>query len=181
MDFILNLDEKVLLFIQEYMRMPILDEIMVFFTTLGDAGLLWIVLALAFLITKKYRKNGAMMTLALVFGLIITNVILKNAVARIRPYEVIEGLVAIVPHPHDWSFPSGHSTSSIAASFVMFRTFPKKVGVPALFVGILICFTRLYVGVHFPTDVICGIIIGLVCAIASMLVVEKIWKKDVPK
>ena len=101
MDFILNLDEKVLLFIQEHMRMPILDEIMVFFTTLGDAGLLWIVLALAFLITKKYRRNGAMMALALVFGLIITNVILKNAVARIitpaRMVFFLPALEEIIP------------------------------------------------------------------------------------
>lgn len=172
-DFINNIDADILLFIQNYIRTPFLNTVMKVITSLGNAGILWIVLAVLFLCMKKYRKTGAMMGLALVFGLVITNMLLKNAVARIRPYEVIEGLNCIIKHPSDWSFPSGHSTSSIAASVVMLKTMPKKIGIPALILGIIISLSRLYVGVHYPSDVVCGILIGLVCALVSVYIVNK--------
>lgn len=176
-DFIFDIDKSILLFIQDYIRQGWLTPIVKFITHLGDAGILWIALALLFLIVKKYRKTGAMMCVALVIGLIITNLVLKNSVARIRPYVLIDSLKLLIEKQKDFSFPSGHSTSSMAASVVMLRTLPKKIGVPALVLGILICLSRLYVGVHYPSDVVVGIIIGVIAAHLAIVIVDKILER----
>ena len=157
----------VLLFIQEHLRTQLLDPFMTAVTTLGDSGLIWIAAALLLLCFRRYRGCGAAVLLALLIGALVTNVILKNAVVRIRPYEVIEGLCILVDAPHDYSFPSGHSTSSVAAAAVMLRCLPRRFGVPAAVLAALICLSRLYVGVHYPTDVLAGALIGLLAAFAS--------------
>ena len=176
-DFVFDIDKKILLFIQDYIRQGWLTPIVKFITHLGDAGILWIALTLLFLLIRKYRKTGAMMSVALVIGLIITNLILKNSVARIRPYVLIDSLKLLIEKQKDFSFPSGHSTSSIAASVVMFRTLPKKIGIPALILGLLICLSRLYVGVHYPSDVVAGIIIGVVAAHLAIMIINKILER----
>lgn len=173
MELLTQLDGAVLLWIQEYIRKDFLNPVITFITSLGDAGWFWILLSALLLFSKKYRKIGLTGLIALFIGFLITNLWLKNMVMRIRPYEVIEGLTLIGKKAHDFSFPSGHSTASIAASAVFLVLMPKKFGITAFFLGILICFTRLYIGIHYPTDVLAGIIIGFAAAFAAIWLMRK--------
>ena len=180
LEALLNLDGGILLIIQEYIRNPILNPIVVFITSLGDEGLIWIVATILLLIPKKTRKIGVMSALALLGSLIINNNIIKNIVARPRPYARLEDLTILIPKPGEYSFPSGHTSSSFAAGVVFFRNLPKKWGVPALVLAILIGLSRMYVGVHYPTDVLAGMIVGTLLAIGAEYLVFKgieIWKK----
>ena len=166
---IIELDGRILLFIQEFLRLEWLDPIVLALTSLGNGGIVWIVLAALFLVQKKYQKAGLAMVVSMLLGFLVTNVILKNWVCRPRPYTVIPELHALVTAA-DWSFPSGHSTSSIAAATAMYYRTPRYFGVPALALAILICLSRLYVGVHYPTDVLFGILAGLVSAWGALQV-----------
>lgn len=166
---IIELDGRILLFIQEFLRLEWLDPIVLALTSLGNGGIIWIVLAALLLAQKKYQKAGLAMVVSMLLGFLVTNVILKNWVCRPRPYTVIPELHALVTAA-DWSFPSGHSTSSIAAATAMYYRMPRYFGVPALALAILICLSRLYVGVHYPTDVLFGILAGLVSAWGALQV-----------
>lgn len=160
-----SLDAGILLWIQQYIRNDFLTPIMCFITELGNSGIIWILITLIMLIIKKTRKVGIMSALSLIIIFIVGNVILKNAVGRIRPYEVVDGLVLLIEKQKDLSFPSGHAASAFAVAAVMFKALPKKIGVPALVFAIIISLSRLYVGVHYPTDVIGGVLLGTASAI----------------
>lgn len=174
MEYLTALDGEILLFLQNVVRTPVLDRFFIFITHLGDKGLLWITLALVLLLFPKYRKNGIAMGIALTIGLLITNILLKNLIQRIRPYDVIAGLEPLIARPTDWSFPSGHTTSSIAASVALILTMRNKCSLLILIPGILIPFSRLYVGVHYPTDVLAGALIGLFAAYCAAKAVKQI-------
>ena len=179
MDFfekIIEADGNFLLWIQENVRTPILNNIFSFITSLGNSGMVWIVIALFLLIQKKTRKIGIMCILGLVLSVLINNEILKNIVCRPRPFNAIHGLTSLA-FPKDFSFPSGHTGSSFAAAIVIFRNLPKKLGIPSLVLAFMIAVSRLYIGVHYPTDVICGVITGAVCAFLAEFIVNTIAKK----
>ncbi len=163
-DALLSLDGNILLWIQEYLRSDVLTPVVIFITRLGNAGFIWIVLSLALLIPEKTRQVGLMCMVALLLMLVLNNMLLKNLVARTRPYEVVSGLVPLVPKLHDFSFPSGHTASAFSVASVVFRKLPGRFGATILILAILMGFSRLYVGVHYPTDVIFaafeGIFIG---------------------
>ena len=110
-------------------------------------------------------------------GALITNVCLKNLVARPRPYEVVEGLVPLIGKPTDYSFPSGHTCASFACALVLYRILPKKYGVPAVILASLIAFSRLYVGVHYPTDVLGGMFVGIFSSCLVLCIGKKRTKK----
>lgn len=173
MDWLITLDGNILLWIQEHIRYDALNPIVIFITNLGNAGWFWLVLSVFLLFWAKYRKTGVTSLIAIVIGFVITNLLLKNMVNRIRPYEVVEGLKFIGKMPMDTSFPSGHSTCSMAASLVLFLKLPKRLGIPALILGILICLSRLYVGVHYPTDVLTGALVGITAAFLAVHIVDK--------
>lgn len=160
-----EIENSILLWIQDNMRNGLLTPIFVFITRLGDLGFIWIAGSVALLISKKTRKIGIMCIISLGLSVLIDNVLLKNIVARTRPYEIIPGLTSIIGAQKDFSFPSGHTGSSFAVAVVMYRELPKKYGIPALVLAFLIGFSRLYVGVHYPSDVICGALIGTVLAV----------------
>lgn len=176
-DWLLNLDGNILLFIQEFIRNPLLTTLFRVITTLGNGGAIWILLTLVMLTMPKTRKIGCMMALSLIGILLINNMMIKNLVARTRPYEVIGGLTYLVPKPREFSFPSGHAGSSFAAAWVMFRRLPRRYGVPALVLATLIALSRLYVGVHYPSDVLFGVIVGIAVSLAAEAAVEWIDKK----
>lgn len=173
MDFILNLDASVLLWIQENLRADWLTPFMVFYTKLGGLGLIWILTSLVFLCFKKTRWAGVAGLMALVFSLAVNNVCLKRLIARIRPYEVIEGLQLIGKNATDFSFPSGHTGSSFAAATAFFWTFKKGKARWILILGAaLMAFTRLYIGIHYPTDIIGGLITGSLCGYAAYRIID---------
>ena len=161
LETLLNLDGGFLLFLQESVRNPILDNIMIFITSLGNGGMIWIAATIALLIPKKTRRAGVMSAVALLGSLIINNNIVKNIVQRPRPFVTFTDLQIIIPIPSEFSFPSGHTSSSFAAAAVFYRHLPKKLGLPSVILAGLIGFSRLYVGVHYPTDVIAGVLMGI--------------------
>ena len=177
MDAVFQFDSSILLWIQDSLRVGFLNPIVNVITHLGDHGLFWIVVTLALLAFRKTRKLGLMCFVAMACSYIVCNLILKNWVARVRPYELIQGLECLVGPQHDFSFPSGHTSNSLACGWVLFRRAPKKYGVPALVLGILISLSRLYVGVHYPTDVLAGAVIGLIAACVAIPAVEYAEKK----
>ncbi len=163
-EYLLNLDGNLLLWIQENVRNELLTPIMIFITHLGDGGRCWIVLAALLLLIKKTRATGILMGISLCGSLIVNNLLLKNLVARIRPYEAVEGLHRMIEAQGDLSFPSGHTGSSFAAAMVIFPLWGKQAGLPALAAAFLVAISRLYVGVHYPTDVLAGMVTGTAIA-----------------
>lgn len=171
-EILLNLDGGFLLFLQENVRNPILNTIMIFITSLGDGGFIWIAATIALLIPKKTRKVGAMSAVALLGSLLINNHLIKNLVQRPRPFVTFTDIQILIPTPSEFSFPSGHTSSSFAAASVFYRFLPKKAGIPAIVLAGLIGFSRLYVGVHYPTDVIAGVIMGILLGFMAWFLVE---------
>lgn len=166
-----------LLFIQEYLRYPVLDDIMVFITRLGDKGFIWIVFGIIFLFPRKTRRAAVLSLVSLACAHLLCNEVIKDYVCRIRPYEVLEGLRILVATPSDYSFPSGHAMCSFAAAIVYFRHQPRKLGVPMLVIAIVIAVSRLYIGVHYPSDVIIGALLGTIIAAIFVLIFGKRNKK----
>ena len=158
-----SFDLPILDWIAAHLQCGFLDFIMPCITLLGDGGIFWIACAVILLFTKKYRKTGLGMGAALILGLIVCNMILQPWVARIRPYDLQEQLGNIIPllieRQHDFSFPSGHTIASFEAATVL-MLHNKKLGIPALILACLIAFSRLYLYVHYPTDVITSVILG---------------------
>lgn len=177
LETLLNIDGGILLFLQETVRNPFLNPIMVVITSLGNAGIIWILLTAALLIPKKTRKIGCMSACALLATLLFNNILLKNMVARVRPYNAIDGLIPIIKKPVEFSFPSGHAGSSFASASVLYRKLPKKYGIWAIVLAVLISFSRLYVGVHYPSDVLAGILTGIGCSYLGEWLVLLIEKK----
>ena len=157
-----NLDGEILLQIQQHLRTDMLTPFMKIVTFLGNGGWFWILCAVVLLAVPKTRKTGYAAVLSLIFGVIVTNLLLKNIVARPRPFAEIEALIPLIAKPTDFSFPSGHTTASFAVALVMLRMLQKKIGIPAVVLAALVAFSRLYLGVHYPTDVLTGFVVALV-------------------
>ena len=173
----LNLFEaNIVLWIQENLRVGFLNPIMQGITHLGDGGVFWIILSVLLLLFKKTRKVGLCCALGLIFDLLVVNIAVKPLVARIRPYEIIKEITILTHQPGDHSFPSGHSAGSFACAWAFFRAYKKKWGVPALVLAALVSLSRLYVGVHYPTDVLGGIVIGCVLGELGYRVGKNIWR-----
>ena len=170
-EFLLELELAVLNFINN-LQNPISDSIMVFITHLGDKGLLWIALGLTLCFIPKHKRAGECLFLALLINFVICNLSLKPLIARLRPYEYVGGIKLLISEPGDFSFPSGHSSSSFASA-VSVWLYNKKLGTLCLIVAYLIAFSRLYIYVHFPSDVISGIIIGIFSALISEKIISK--------
>lgn len=177
MDAILKLDGEILLWIQKNMRTDLMTAIMRGITRLGDDGCLWIALAVVLLVIGKTRRVGAASALSLILTFLVVNLGIKNIVGRIRPYEAIVGLTRLVPAENSFSFPSGHSAHAFAVGVVIFLMLPRKIGVPTLVLSFLIAVSRMYVGVHYPTDVLAGILIGSAIAGFSVWIVGKAMEK----
>ena len=160
MAWIQQLDLSILLFIQEHLRFAWMNGFWEFITHFGDGGMFWILLAVAFMIPKKTRKVGIMAGCALALGALITNVTLKPLVDRMRPYVYSDQIIPIGRLPFESSFPSGHTCASFACALIYVRMLPKKYGIPLVVLAALIALSRLYLCVHFPTDVLAGFLIG---------------------
>ena len=170
---LLQIDGGILLWIQNFLRCAVLDPIMIIYTQMGDAGILWIVLSVVLLCIPRTRKAGFVSLIAMLLGLLCTNVVLKHLVARPRPWLTVEGLRFLVEEHDPNSFPSGHTCAAFAAAGIWWRTLPARwARVTALVMAILMGLSRLYVGVHFPSDVLAGAAVGLLAA----WIVWMVWR-----
>lgn len=171
------MEANILLWIQENLRAEWLDPFVIAITYLGNAGIFWILLSVLLLCLPRQRKLGLTCGVSLIFDLLAVNIFIKKAVARVRPYEVIEGLTKIIGEQSDYSFPSGHTAASFAVATVLLMRAPKKLSIPMFILACFISLSRLYVGVHYPTDILGGIVIGALCGVAAVYLVDFIWKK----
>ena len=170
-------DIGILHWISENLTNPFLDAVMPFITSLADKGWFWIALALVLIAIPKTRWIGLTMGVALAFGVILGNGVIKNVVHRIRPYDFDPTLIVrITKLPDDFSFPSGHTLASMEAATALFLR-NKKAGIPALVLAVLISLSRLYVAVHYPTDVIVGAVLGVFFAFAAKWVIDAVRPK----
>ena len=176
----LTLDADILLYIQDHIRSSFLDKIFPNITFLGDAGIFWILLTVVFLCFKKTRRAAVCSAIALVGSLLLNNCILKPLVNRTRPYELIEGLVLIGEKAKDGSFPSGHTAASIASAVAMCRYLKKRWYLPLIGLALMISFSRLYIGIHYPTDVLVGLLDGILLAVIAWVIESKLYR-GVPK
>ncbi len=140
-----------------------LDPVMVFFSAIGNSGFCWIVLSVVLACIPRTRKCGVTMLLSMALTFVLGNLFLKNLVARPRPCAVDKSVTLLVPFPSEYSFPSGHSASSFTAAAALFA-YQRRIGLIALFVAAVIAFSRMYLFVHYPTDILGGICIGVLDA-----------------
>lgn len=166
------IDFSILDFIQSTFKCVFLDYIMAFFSYIGEVGGIWIITAVILMCFRKTRATGAMVLSAVILGYLIGELGLKHFVARPRPFVENPAIQPFVAPPHGYSFPSGHSCSSFAAATVLLMR-DKRFGIPALAVAVLIAFSRLYNYVHFPSDVLTGILLGVICAFVVAFIFKK--------
>ena len=155
---------------------PVLDALAVFLNYAGEHGEIWIAFTLLLLLFRRTRKAGCAMATALVLYLVAGDCILKPLFARPRPCDVNTAITILVKRPHGHSFPSGHTASAFAAAFALWLQ-NRKLGVPALVLAAFIAFTRLYLYVHFPTDVLGGLVLGLALGFFASWLVDSLANK----
>jgi len=160
------------------LRGPVMDKIMWFFSMLGDGGWFLILTTIVLLIMVKTRRIGVEAAASLILTFIIGNLIIKNIVGRIRPYDAYTFLQAIVSKPIDSSFPSGHTSNSFAVAVAILLN-DRKLGIPAVIVAAMIAFSRLYNVVHYPTDVIAGLILGTTAAVTVHILYNKLIRNKI--
>ena len=175
-----SFDLPILDWIQANLKNGFLNEVMPIITMFGDGGIFWIACAVILLCIPKTRKTGLGMAFALIMGLIVCNVTLKPLVGRIRPYDFQEQLGVVIPllteRMHDYSFPSGHTIASFEAATVLLIN-NKKLGIPAMILAVLIAFSRLYLYVHYPTDVIFSVFAGILFAFLGNWLAGKVMAR----
>lgn len=164
---------RILEFIEEHFKCGFLDWFMPLVTKLGDGGIFWIIVAVVLLFTKKYRRVGAMMGVAMILGLLIGNLTLKPLIDRVRPYDMPGVDVnLLVEKLSDKSFPSGHTLVCFEAATVLMLN-DKRLGIPALIIAITVALSRLYLFVHYPTDVVAGVILGVLFGLVGCFTVNR--------
>lgn len=153
---------------------PAMDSVMAFITTLGDMGFIWFVVALTAIMLKKHRTYGIAIIVAIALAYVIGDLGLKHLFERPRPFLADPTLATnLIELPSSFSFPSGHTSSSFAAATVLCLTpFAHRWFKPAAVAGaVAIAFSRLFLCVHYPSDVCAGAILGIVCGILAVRVV----------
>lgn len=156
----MTFDRSLLQWIQDTLTSPALDLLMPRVTALGNGGAVWLLAAGGLLCTKKYRKQGVLLLGGLAAGALVGNVVLKNLVARPRPCWLDSSVQLLIPNPTDYSFPSGHTLSSVIGATVLAKA-DRRFGYAAIPLAALIAFSRLYLYVHFPSDILAAAVLGV--------------------
>ena len=169
MKYITKIDFQILDFIQENLKCEFLDKVLPIITKLADHGLVPIIVAIILLIITKTRKIGLSMGIAFILGGVVGNLFLKNVVGRIRPYDVMD-VEILINRLSDYSFPSGHTLIAFETAVVLLillKGRAKPIAIGAMAVAAIIAFSRLYLYVHYPTDVFAGMILGTIFGIVG--------------
>ena len=170
--WIMNLEFWILDGIQN-LRTPAVDVLMPFITRFGNGGVIWIVLTVILLLIPKTRKTGLILGTALILDGILCNLFLKNLVRRIRPCDINDAVRLLIPYPSDYSFPSGHTAVSFAAASALYFAGEKYLWKAALVLAAFIAFSRMYLYVHYPTDILGGALLGILCGYLVCRIVQK--------
>lgn len=160
-----TLDFQILDGIQAALKSPFMDTLMPLVTKLCDGGIFFVILTVILLVIPRTRRVGIAAAFALILNHVATNMVIKNIVCRPRPCHLRE-VALLIEMPHSYSFPSGHTSTSFAVSTAVFLH-RKKLAIPLIVLSALIAFSRLYLYVHFPSDILGGIVVGLSCGIAA--------------
>lgn len=173
----MNFEFSILNSIQN-LRTPLLDIVMTFITKLGNMGIIWIIIGIFFLMqkNKKNKLIGTKLLLSLIISTILGSLILKPIIARKRP-SWIHNIDLLIKNPRDFSFPSGHTYSGFASATAVFRK-KRFLGTILYILAFLIAFSRMYLYVHFPTDIIAGIILGFFSEYIAEFIVSKILMRQ---
>ena len=181
-ELIQRFDEQALVWIAQHVRCGLLDPFMKVYTQLGNTGMLFIVLGLVLLLFKSTRKAGFSALCAMLIGLVVVNFTIKPLVARERPWLVIRDFVNLVPEKDPNSFPSGHTNAAFAFALAVCMAAPGRwMKVTAVCMAVVMGLSRLYVGVHVPSDVLAGAVIGALCGLAGAWVVKTVWERLRPR
>ncbi len=157
---------------------PFLNRIMIIFTKLGNGGFIWwLTLCFPFLLMKNNRATGVYLTLALGVNFILGEIIIKHIIARMRPSSKLEDDELIIKRPKDYSFPSGHTASSFTAFTVTLLRCPAYIFLPVLLVALIIGFSRMYLRVHYLSDVVCGAVLGIFSGTICTFLFEHLLSK----
>lgn len=157
----MSLDQTILYWVQDNLSCGFLDAVMPKLTLLGSGGAIWLLAAGGMLCTKKYRRQGVIMLAGLAVGVLVGNACLKNLIARPRPCWLDDSVKLLIASPTDYSFPSGHTLSSVIGATVLTET-DRRFGWAAIPLAAVIAFSRLYLFVHYPSDILAGAILGVV-------------------
>ena len=171
MEAIQSFDLNLLNAIQDTLKCGFLDGFTVFLSYLTTSGIIWIVTGVILLFFKKTRAIGIMVLIALALGFLTGDVALKHLVNRPRPFTFNTDIVLLIKPPSGASFPSTHSVLAAAATTVLLIK-KRSLGFIALALTVCIVFSRLYLYVHYPTDVLCGLLLGVLCGIAALLIAK---------
>lgn len=144
-----------------------LNAVMIFFSTIGNGGMVWIVISVVLALIPRTRRCGFAMMVSMALTFLFGNLLLKNLIARPRPFMVDDSVALLIPNPSEYSFPSGHTANSFAAAVVIFGHY-RKAGIGAFLVAAVIAFSRMYLFVHYPTDILGGIALGTLDACIVM-------------
>lgn len=164
------------LYLLQNLHNDLLNTIMVFITSLGDGGVIWLSAAIVMLFFKKTRRCGITIMAGMALSFLLGNLSLKNLIARPRPCAVDSTVQLLIPYPSEYSFPSGHTLHSFTAATVIFLYF-RKAGIGALLLAAAIAFSRMYLFVHYPTDILGGILLGILDAVLVYVIVNKIMQR----
>ena len=170
----MNFDWTILHWIQNTLVCPAMDFLMPKITLLGNGGAVWILAAVDLLATKKYRKYGAFLLAGLAIGVLIGNLTLKPLIALPRPCWLDESVQLLIANLTDYSFPSGHTLSSVIGATVLTKA-NRKFGLAAMPLAALIAFSRLYLYVHFPTDILAAAVLGVGIGLVTCTIGDKLW------
>lgn len=173
MDWIHHVDYTIVQTIAQHVRQDWLTTIVKFVTSLGNAGAIWLMIALILLVQSRTRRCGLAMLTALALGAIVGNVVLKNLIARPRPFAAYSNIVPLVIPIDPYSFPSGHTLSSFCAATACFG-FYRGAGIACYILAAMIGLSRIYLGVHYPTDVAGGAVLGIVLGVLAVWMVNTI-------
>jgi undecaprenyl-diphosphatase len=169
-----KIDEAILFFIQAHIKNPALDRVMVFITSLGNAGFIWLAAAFILLLLKRYRKCGISLICTIPLSMFICDNLLKPFFSRVRPCNKFPEVLMLIHRLPSPSFPSGHTTVSFASAVILYY-YNKKLGIAGFITASLIAFSRLYLFVHYPTDILGGILLGTACSAALLYGLNKIY------
>lgn len=171
-----DIDFSILNWIQDHLKCGFLDFFMPKITLLGEHGIFFLAVGVLLLFFKRSRRTGVTVISGMAGAYILINLIVKNVVNRLRPFQINTAVELMVKAPHDASFPSGHAMHAFIFATVL-MCYDKRLGIPAVIIAALVSFSRLYLYVHFPSDVLAGIALGMIFGLISVWISNRIAER----